>query len=172
MKLNKLLSPSILAPLAFTMASAMATENTSGFTLAVVEDATGSDEIIAGDYHAGLASIASITADKKFAHFTSLCVAHIKTANLASAETACTDAIKAIPAKASRGRHGKLLKALAYSNRGIARYLDGENLSAFEDFSKAKSLSKHTLIVENVTYFSNNRLPALTSDFSNELTAE
>ncbi len=164
MKLSKLVSTTLPAALVLCSASALASSSFEGLKVAVIKNAVGSSNVVAGDYHQVIreSEQKSTTADE-FSTTMSLCAAHIKTYKLEAAERSCSDAIEFIPAKATRGRHGKLLKALAYSNRGIARYLNKNHDGAFEDFVKATSISDDKIITDNVEYFKSALIKTVTS---------
>ena len=83
-----------------------------------------------------------------------LCVASIKLSRFEEASTACTDAINAIEMSDStlgRGRHGKYLKSIAYSNRGIARYLANDDTAAMTDFTTALMLNDNAIVKNNAS---------------------
>lgn len=154
MKLTKLVSTTLPAAFILCSASAMASSSIDGLKVAVIKNAIGSSHLVAGDYEQVLSEeMVKTSGSDEFSTTMSLCAAHIKTYKLEAAERSCSDAIAYIPANASRGRHGKLLKGLAYSNRGIARYLNKNYEEAFEDFAKAKSISNSKIIANNISYF-------------------
>ncbi|GLX79431.1 hypothetical protein tinsulaeT_27710 [Thalassotalea insulae] len=152
-KISSLFSNFLPATILLCTSSAIANTNNENFTVAVIQDAVGSENLIAGNYHQGLTDLSSKVSSDRFARLMGYCVAHIKTYKLAAAESSCTSAISALSSNAARGRKGKELKALAYSNRGIARFLNDDNLSAYEDFSTAKALSSNKIVIDNIRYF-------------------
>jgi hypothetical protein len=151
MKLNTLVSKTLPALLLLSCSSTFAIESTEKFRVAVVKNTLGANNIVAGEYESSIAKISDTHLD--FNRAMNLCVAQIKTYNFELAENSCTKAIDSMSVNASRGRHGKLLKALAYSNRGIAKHLNNKSKTAYDDFLMAKSLSEDKIINDNMAYF-------------------
>lgn len=152
MKLNTLVSKTLPSLLLLCCSSTFASNGAEKFKVAVVKDSLGADKIVAGDYSDGMKDI-EMNDKIDFNHAMNLCAAQIKTYKFKKAEESCTKAIDSLSVNASRGRHGKLLKALAYSNRSIAKHLNNESYSAYEDLLTAKSLSENAIILDNIAYF-------------------
>lgn len=152
MKLNTLVSKTLPSLLLLCCSSTFASDSSDKFKVAVVKDSLGADKIVAGDYSDGMKDIEMIE-KINFNQAMNLCAAQIKTYRFKKAEESCTKAIDSLSVNASRGRHGKLLKALAYSNRSIAKHLNNESYSAYEDLLTAKSLSENAIILDNIAYF-------------------
>lgn len=170
MKLNTLVSKTLPSLLLVCCSSTFAADSVEKFKVAVVKDTLGADKIIAGDYATGMKDI-EMTEKTNFNHAMNLCAAQIKTYKFSKAEESCTKAIDSLSVNASRGRHGKLLKALAYSNRSIAKHLNNESYSAYEDLLTAKSLSENSIIMDNMAYFKSST-SMMTSDDSSDITAD
>ncbi|MDO6446605.1 hypothetical protein Q4493_12545 [Colwellia sp. 1_MG-2023] len=152
MKLNSLVSKTLPSLLLLCSSATFAFDSVEKFKVAVVKDTTGADKIIAGEYTDGMKAI-EMHKKIDYNHAMNLCAAQIKTFKFEKAEESCTKAIDSMSANATRGRHGKLLKALAYSNRSIAKHLNNESYSAYEDLLTAKSLSENAIILDNIAYF-------------------
>jgi hypothetical protein len=170
MKLNPLVSKALPSLLLLCCSTTFAIESSGKFKVAVVKDTLGADKIVAGDYNNGMKDIEMIK-KTNFNHAMNLCAAQIKTYKFDKAEESCTKAIDSLSVNASRGRHGKLLKALAYSNRSIAKHLNNDSYSAYEDLLMAKSLSENVIIMDNLAYFKSST-SMMTSDDSETITAD
>jgi len=153
MKLNKSLTLICFASLIFCTLTANASSPANGFKVALVKDAIGSEHIISGKYNTGIDELNLTNNKDDFDKQMGLCVAHIKTLKLEAAEKSCSSAIKTISSNAARSRHDKLLKALAYSNRGVVHYLDNKTNKAYQDFVKASKLTTSNIVNENLAYF-------------------
>ena len=158
-----LLSLLIASSTAFAGPSTTAAVSMKGFKIALVKNATGTEDIVSGNYLNGINNITedvkkSSAFEKSMGYYESsafdklmgLCVANLKMNRLEKAERACTNAIKEKSGLAGRGKHNKYLKALALSNRGIVRYQAHSPLSAIEDFTAALKLNKSQLIKSNI----------------------
>ena len=152
MKLNSLVSKTLPSLLLLCCSSTFASDSVGKFKVAVVKDSLGADKIVAGEYSEGMKAI-EMNKKINFNHAMNLCAAQIKTYKFEKAEESCSKAINSLTVNATRGRHGKLLKALAYSNRSIAKHLNNESYSAYEDLLTAKSLSENAIILDNIAYF-------------------
>ena len=163
MKPNTLVSKTLPSLLLLCCSSSFALESSDKFKIAVVKDTLGADKIIAGDYISGMKDL-EMNEKINFNRAMNLCAAQIKTYKFSKAEESCTKAIGSLSVKASRGRHGKLLKALAYSNRSIAKHLSNNSYSAYEDLLTAKSLSENEIIINNMAYFKSSTSITLSDD--------
>lgn len=132
--------------------SVFASDLPSKFTVAIIKDIAGSNDIKNGDFHTGIKSLSRTSSASKFDKSMGLCVAYLQAKSLNRAEVACTDAITAIETHHSAGHKTKLLKALAYSNRGIVKYFQEDEYGALADLSTAVKLSDDPLIVNNINY--------------------
>jgi hypothetical protein len=124
----------------------------SGLKLAVIKDAIGSDEIVAGNYTTGLNKITDLQDKPLAAYDTAMgaCVANIKLNDFSQASSACSKAIDAISAIKGRSRHNQYLKSIAYSNRAIVRYLSDDNQGALEDFTSALLVDDNSIVKNNI----------------------
>jgi len=155
---NFLKKASLLTMLASVSASALETKNISesdnlnGLKVAVIKDALGSDEIIAGDYGSGLTKLISKnTSDlTSFERAMGVCAASIKLNELNKAEIACSQAIEKIDALKGRARHRDFLKSVAYSNRAIVRHLVNDDQGALDDFTSALLIDDNSIVTENL----------------------
>ncbi|MEW6991403.1 hypothetical protein AADZ91_12005 [Colwelliaceae bacterium 6441] len=169
MKHNSLIRKTITTLLLLGSSSTFAANSATTFKVAVIKNTLGASEIVSGQYEQGINEISGKM--DNFNHAMNLCVAQIKVAQFEKAENSCSQAIDSLSVNASRGRHGKLLKALAYSNRGIARHINGKNKKAYDDFLMAKSFSNNPLIIDNITYF-NSSINEATFNAPTNMTAE
>ncbi|NMP32280.1 hypothetical protein HII17_11935 [Thalassotalea sp. M1531] len=124
----------------------------NGLKIAIIKNAVGTDEIISGDYSAGLSKIVA-TKKPELSNYDKamgVCVASLKLNELDKADSACTKAIDEISAIKGRGRHGEFLKSMAYSNRAIVRYLAKDNTGALEDFTSALVVDNNSIVKDNI----------------------
>lgn len=133
-----------------------------GLKLAVIKDAIGTDDILAGEYSSGLNKITDLNNSPLDAYDTAMgaCVANIKLNELSVANQACSKAIDAISAIKGRGRHGEYLKSIAYSNRAIVRYLSEDSNGALDDLTSALLVSDNDVVKGNVLALKRIRLAA------------
>ena len=124
----------------------------NGLKLAVVKNAVGSDEIIAGDYQLGLNKMASAQQDpvSSYDQAMGVCVANIKLNDLSLADQACSLAVEQIDKVTGPSAQKQFLKSMAYSNRGIVRYLADDNVGALEDFTSALLVDDNTIVKNNL----------------------
>ncbi|XQW84289.1 hypothetical protein ACOYR1_14280 [Thalassotalea piscium] len=134
------------------LSSAYASETSTKFTVAIIKGAAGSNEIKDGNYHIGLESLSAASTTSSFDKNMGLCVAHLQAKSFTNAEVACTEAITVIDTNKAKGPRAKLLKALAYSNRGIVKYFQDDEYGALADLSSALLLADDPVIVNNINY--------------------
>jgi len=162
MKIRKTLaSATILGTLISISAHSIAADGLSvkteepkldGLKIAIIKNAVGSNEIIAGNYQLGLSKLTNSSDSALIGYETAmgLCAANIKLNELITADKACTEAIEAISALKGRGRHREFLKAIAYSNRAVVRYLDKDKGAALEDLTSALLINDSSIIKNNI----------------------
>ena len=145
-----------LTTLAFALscsANAFAVDHIEGFKVAIIKDAAGTTEIVDGHFAKGIDKLNHASETSAFDVDMGLCVANLKSEKLHAAEKACSNAVSSTEMNVGRSRHGKLLKALAHSNRGIVRYLKNDTVGAYDDFTSALLLVDNKIIADNLTYF-------------------
>ena len=129
----------------------LASNKMKGFQVAVIRDSSGAKEILKGKYRLGLDKLAQHSS-KKNSSFDSLlarCAARIMTRELKQAHLVCTDAIESY--KNHKEPKYKYLKSMAYSNRGIARFLLGDIIGASNDLEIASSINKNKIVLSNLS---------------------
>ncbi|REL30401.1 hypothetical protein [Thalassotalea euphylliae] len=137
-------------------AKSVATEaKLNGLKLAVVKNAIGSNEIVEGKYQLGLSKLSSAPKDlaSSYNQEMGMCVANIKLNKLSLADSACSNAIRQIDKVNGPTHQKQYLKSLAYSNRGIVRYLADDSLGAYEDFTSALLVDNNTIVKGNLLTF-------------------
>lgn len=129
--------------------------NLNGLKVAIIKDAAGTEEILAGDYDNGLNKISNLSQEPlaNYEYAMGICVANIKLREFAKANNACSKAIDAIESIKGRARHGKFLKSMAYSNRAIVRYLSKDSHGALEDFAQALMTNSNHVVKGNIATF-------------------
>jgi len=135
--------------LAFGAATASAETEALTYRLSAIQDAAYGRMILADDYESAIDRLEdrSRRGISGFFAATNLCVAYIKTGDLDNAETSCATAVEEITALADARSPGygeasdsmsvRRFIAMALSNRGVARALNGRYELAAEDFEKA-----------------------------------
>lgn len=134
--------------------NAIASDDVANYKLAVIKETVGSSEIINGKSATGIAALQSApSTDSAFNISMGLCVGQLKALKFVEAEKSCTKAVNNSEINATRGRHGKLLKAFALSNRAVVRIFKDNNVGAFDDFTSALLLTNNKIISDNLTHF-------------------
>lgn len=120
--------------------------------LAVVEYATGSKEIIKGDYAHGLKKLekAQSTERVKFDIATGLCAAKVMTREFEKAKPFCNQAIDVYKGRTSSKYH--YLTSIAYSNRGVVRFKLGDAIGAEDDLKLAASIDENSIVKSNLDF--------------------
>ncbi len=144
----------VLSLSALMATSAIADELPSklnGLRIAVVKDALGSKELATGNYTIAENMLANTKSNPQasYERAMGLCVAYIKLEKLDEANIACSDAITSLNSEAS-SRRAKYLTAIAYSNRGIAKYLAKDSQGALEDMTDALLIDSNDIVKGNL----------------------
>jgi hypothetical protein len=143
----------------------MISNSTSSFAsqrtlqVAIVKGAIGNDNILSGDLESGIKklkrrSLPLNNYDKNMG----LCVAYLKNNNPVLSESACTSAIESISSKNLTSSHSLYLKAITYSNRGVARYLKNDLVGAMSDLTIAKSIDANNITKGNFKFIEHHSL--------------
>ena len=129
----------------------MALENNSALKVAVVKDATGTQDIVKGNFNS---SIKKLTrrhkTENSYNSNMSLCVAYLQADNKKQSELACTAAINNVEAMDLTNTNGLYLKSLSYSNRGISRYKNNDLSGALADLNQAILIDENTITLGNL----------------------
>jgi hypothetical protein len=151
MKHNSLILKAILSTLMVTN-PVFATTNDTGFKVAIIKNASGSKEIIIGDYNTSIKKINNKTNIKyKFENNMGLCVAHLKLGHFVKSELACTAAVNEAKTMSARDKKNRYLKSISYSNRAISRYLSDNLTGAMQDLTSAILIENNTIVQTNLT---------------------
>lgn len=146
----------LLAGLAVVMLSSsplLASAAGNAYQMGLPEEAPGAELIKAGQFKAGIEqAVSPLQADTDpFFRQLSLCVAYSRTADFASAEAACTEAVQragtlqAVPRSAKRE-----MRALALNNRAVMNLMAGDKVAALQDLMLAVKLDNSELTVANL----------------------
>lgn len=121
------------------------------FQVAVIEHTPGAKEIIEGQYASSVKKLTKMQSNKQlsFNKSLSLCAANIMLNKYQAADSACTAAIEKYQNKT--GFSYKYFKSIAYNNRGIAKYLQGDKTGASLDLETAASIDKNRIVMANLT---------------------
>ncbi len=124
---------------------------TPAFQVAVIENAQGSPELLAGNFSKGVAKLAANDQTQtSFDISTGLCVAYLKSDLIDEAELACTLAIKQIESQQNQRQSTKYLTSLSYSNRGISRYVKNDINGALDDLTTAILIDSNPITQSNL----------------------
>jgi hypothetical protein len=133
------------------LASFASIAGSNGYKMVVIEEDLIAGAISAGNLSSALAGPMMAKTDDVFARQMSLCVAYAKTEQFDLATKACHKAVIVSRQNAARPTEiDRELKSYAYSNRGVAKMLTGDNIGALADFQRAdeiesSSVSQHNL---------------------------
>ena len=133
------------------LASFASIAGSNGYKMVVIEEDLIAGAISTGNISSVLEADKLAKTDDVFARQMSLCVAYAKTEQFDLAEKACHKAVIVSRQNATRPSEiDRELKSYAYSNRGVAKMLKGDNIGALADFQRAdeiesSSVSQHNL---------------------------
>lgn len=122
----------------------------NGMKIAIIKNAIGSKELIAGNYNEGLTKLSNSSKQNEYEGAMGLCVANLKTHRYIEANIACSQAIDTINNIADDSYHNRYLKSLAYSNRGVVRYLAKDSYGALDDFTTALLVDNNDIVKKNL----------------------
>jgi len=147
---HRLLATLITCTLSYHANATM--DESSRFKVAVIKNAPGSKLMTEGKFERSTEQLlASISKEPiSFEQALGLCVAQLKLGELSLAEAACTQAIEHHKTVIGRIRQSNLLKAYAFNNRAIVRYINHDITGAQHDFSAALQLTKNDVILANL----------------------
>lgn len=121
------------------------------FKVAVIENATATKGLIAGNIEASIKTLKrKVRTENTFENNMSLCVAYLKSDHIQNSESACTAAIKQVHWMGESSNNAKYLKSLSYNNRGVSRYLSKNIAGAIADFTKAESINANAITSNNL----------------------
>lgn len=125
----------------------------TGLQVAIVKDSLASQNILSGDFEK---SIKRLTHKKRsssaYEKNMGLCVAYLKSNNSEQSESSCTTAIESLSSINTKNSRALYLKAIAYSNRGVARYLNDDLTGAIDDLTIAKSIDENSITKGNLRF--------------------
>ncbi len=124
--------------------SAMSHDVNSKFAMTVIRDAAHGAKIVAGNYGGAIERLADgrYRSSEKFFAANNLCVAYTMTSRFDAAKESCSTAVEMMQrdrltdASTIAARY----YAIALSNRGVLRAMNGEGEMAREDFEAASKL--------------------------------
>ncbi|MDP4945820.1 MAG: hypothetical protein NWQ48_09925 [Alishewanella sp.] len=131
----------------------LASAASTGYKMALIDNAPGAEYIQAGQYEKAIASAqAPSQADaESFYGQVSLCVAYSRMNELDLAATACDNAVyRAATLKAVTGSAKREMRALALNNRGVIKLLAGDKVAALQDFMLAVRLNDSAITAANL----------------------
>ncbi|WDE13030.1 hypothetical protein [Thalassomonas haliotis] len=148
----------LLANSAFTRAQTV--HDLDSFKIAVINNSSGSDDILSGKYQEGLEQITehyrpNTGISYAWEYELGICAANLKMKQLTKAEAACSRAITTMPRQMKRSRQGRYLHSIALSNRAIVRYLSADIAGALADFNKAMTINQNSIVKQNLAVVTN-----------------
>ena len=158
----------IKSAIAFTVLSCSVQANDS-FKLAIIEGTPAAGHILKGDYQQSMTYLAKQQAKDRLEHNVaqrtlsvsdsfetamSHCVVHIKVNQLEKAQFWCDKAVTLVESAPQYRTTVAKFKALALNNRAIVKYLQNDNLGAYQDFKQALSLHQSRMVKSNQWQFS------------------
>ncbi|MDX1392001.1 MAG: hypothetical protein R3241_06465 [Rheinheimera sp.] len=143
---------SSLALMLMASGSFLASANTNGYKMVLIENTPGAAALQAGQFAQGInETLASSKDVTDFASQLSLCVGFSKNGQLQQAEDACNTAVSAAQqVTLASNSEKRALRAYALTNRGVLRLLQNNNLAALADFSRAAELTDHAVSQHNL----------------------
>lgn len=143
---------STLALMLMASGSFLASANTNGYKMVLIEDAPGVAALQAGQFDQGITETlnSSVEVDN-FSRQMSLCVGFTKTGKLEQATAACDNAVSAAQQLHLVSSSDKReMRAYALTNRGVLRLLQNNNLAALADFNRAAELNRSDVSLHNL----------------------
>jgi Flp pilus assembly protein TadD len=127
--------------LAFSV-SAGAEEQEKRYTMTAITDASFGHTVTTGDYEQAIQRITAPNYHLKesFAAKTNLCVAYTKTGAIGAASDACEAAVTELDVNRFRYSDERANLAVALTNRGVLRAVQGDTDRARQDFVEAVEL--------------------------------
>jgi hypothetical protein len=140
-----------LSPILVISNPVSAFESNNTLKVAVVKNATGTRDIIKGDFSSGIKKLTRRHVDENsYDSNMSLCVAYLKVDNARLSESSCTAAINSVEAMNLNNDKSLYLKSLSYSNRGIARYKNADISGALADLNAAVLIDDNVIAASNL----------------------
>lgn len=136
-------------------AADMASDNHGRFVLSIEKRGPGSSELLAGNYVAAIEIAGAATRfPQPLGAYLNLCAGYIGTRQLDAADKACLDAVHIAGNPAANiGNPGSHIDreglAMAHSNLGVLRALQGQLAEATEHFDKALRQRRHVDITRH-----------------------
>jgi len=145
----------LLTLTALTLLSATSIASTSSpYTMAVIKNSSGADEIKQGLFEQGIADITSMASElakeDMIAAQMNLCVAYANTEDFDNANAACDKAIEISSDFKRYDSQAKRVAALALNNRAILKAKSNDYDGALEDLMLALDVKKHQAIEKNL----------------------
>jgi hypothetical protein len=150
MKIKPILVTSLFATLVFSN-PVLAFESKAALRVAVVKHATGTHEIVKGNFNTGIKKLNKLRKNENsFGSNMGLCVAYLQSDDAIQSESACTAAIMSGEKINLSSAKVDYLKSLSYSNRGISRYINNNISGALSDLNVAVLIDDNTITTRNL----------------------
>lgn len=132
-------------------------QSMGNYKLAVIEGKAPSRHVLRGDYTKAINAInqgQQKSATAGYESSMSLCAAKIKMSEIEAALKACDNAVIVITDTDTYQTDKDKYKALALSNRAVAKQLNNDYQGAYQDFTSAMALTNQQFILDNFYHFS------------------
>ena len=148
------IKPTLLKTILATMVLSnpvLAFESNLKLRVAIVKNATGTHEIVKGEFDSGIKKLNKLyKGEDSFGSNMGLCVAYLKTKEAEQSESACTAAIDSAKKINLKNSKADYLKSLSYNNRGISRYINNDVSGALSDLSAAVLIDDNAITTSNL----------------------
>jgi hypothetical protein len=148
------IKPTLLKTLMATLVLSnpvLAFESDATLRVAVIKDATGTNDIVKGNFDTGITKLTRRHKDEgSFNRNMGLCVAYLQSDDAIQSESACTAAIDSAKEIGFKSDKADYLKSLSYNNRGISRYINNDISGALSDLNAAVLIDENTITASNL----------------------
>ena len=133
------------------LASFASHAGSNGYKMVVIAEDALAAPIQAGTLTTALSAAATQQVPDPYARQMNLCVAYSKEGDIDKAKDACHKAVTLVRQSSKRPAElQRELRSYAYSNRGVARLLSGDNIGALADFQRANDIEASVISQHNL----------------------
>ncbi len=152
------------------LASFASHAGSNGYKMVVIAEDALAASIQAGTLTTALSAATTQQAADPYARQMNLCVAYSKEGDIDKANNACHKAVTLVRQSGKRPADlQRELRSYAYSNRGVAKMLGGDNTGALADFQRAHALEASAVSQHNLSKLTakiNDKSPMMAADGS------
>lgn len=134
------------------LASFASHAGSNGYKMVVIAEDVLAAPIQAGALTTAFSAATMQQAQDPYARQMNLCVAYSKEGDISKAKDACHKAVTLVRQSGKRPAElQRELRSYAYSNRGVARLLSGDNIGALADFQRANDIEASAVSQHNLS---------------------